>query len=142
VTEGIAFARTLRALEADAFRTSTLGLAAAAILLGAWTWWMFAASVPQYESTTHVRIESRRVLAYFSPAVLARIHVGEPARVHINGTTFAARVQTVATDQAELLLAANPQSPTPASSPASVEIETTRVSRASIALRSLARRNR
>jgi hypothetical protein len=140
VTQGIAFARTLRALEADDFRTSMAGLAAAVILLGAWTWWMFAASIPQYESTTNVRIESRRVLVYFSPEVLARIHVGDTARVYVNGATLAARVQTVATDQAELVLAAN--LPAPAPSAASAEIETARVSPASIGFRTLTRRNR
>ena len=65
MNQGIAFARTLRALDADGFRRSKLGLLIAAILLAAWTWWMLAARVPQYETATNVRIEDGRAIAYF-----------------------------------------------------------------------------
>lgn len=47
MNQGIAFARTIRALEADDFRRSKIGLLIALILLAAWIWWMFAARVPQ-----------------------------------------------------------------------------------------------
>jgi hypothetical protein len=128
MNQGIAFARTLRALDADDFRGSKLGLLVAAILLIAWTWWMLTARVPQYESTTNVRIESGSAIAYFPPDVLTRIQPGQPAIVRIDGATLSARVRMIAPDHAELDLAPNPQSPIPASSSASAEIEVSRVS--------------
>jgi len=144
MNQGIAFARTLRALDADDFRASKLGLLAALVLLIAWSWWMLAARVPQYETTTNVRIESGRALAFFPPDVLNRIQPGEPARVRFDTAVFQSRVQRVTADHAELDLAPNPQPPIPASSSASaeVEVEVSRVSPASIALRTLTRGNR
>lgn len=133
MNQGIAFARTLRALDADDFRASKLGLLVAALLLVAWTWWMFAARVPQYESTTNVRIESGHAIAYFPPDVLTRIHPGQPALIRDEAGTVFARVEATATDQVELALPANRQSRTAAS----VDIETSRVSPAAIVLRTL-----
>src|SRR5277367_3130283 len=100
MNQGIAFARTLRALDADDFRASKLGLLAAVILLAAWTWWIFAARVPQYESTTNVRIEPGRALAYFPPDVLSRLRPGQSALVHTGGSTFPSQVQSIAADHA------------------------------------------
>jgi hypothetical protein len=142
MNQGIAFARTLRALDADDFRASKLGLLAAAVLLIAWTWWMFAARVPQYETTTKVQIEAGRVIAYFPPDALSRLHTGQPATVHVDGAIYPAQVQTVANDHVELGLAANPQSPIPASTSASADVESSRISPAAIALRTLTRGNR
>jgi hypothetical protein len=142
MNQGIAFARTLRALDADDFRASKLSLLTAAILLAAWTWWMFAARVPQYESTTNVQIESGHALAYFPPDVLSHIRADQPAIIRSNDRAFPARVLSIAADHAELGLAPNPQSPIPASSSIAADIETTRVSPAAIALRSLGRRNK
>jgi hypothetical protein len=142
MNQGIAFARTIRALDADDFRASKLGLAAAAAVLVAWTWWMVATRVPQYESTTNVRIESDRAIAYFSSDILGRIHAGQRAVVRFDSAVFPAQVQTVASDHVELVLAPNPQSPIQASSSTSADIETTRVSPAAIALRTLQRGNR
>jgi len=137
MNQGIAFARTLRALNADDFRASKLGLLAAAALLAAWTWWMVATRIPQYESTGNVRIESGRASAYFPPDVLSRVHVDQLAVIHLDGTAFPARVESIASDHADLVLATNPQSPIPASSSTSADVETTRVSPASLALRGL-----
>jgi len=139
MNQGIAFARTLRALDADDFRASKLGLLAAAALLAAWTWWMFAARVPQYESTSNVRIEAGRAIAHFPADVMGRISVGQSALVRVNGSAISSRVQSISSDHIDLALPANPQSPIPASSSASADIETTRVSPASIALRTLGR---
>jgi hypothetical protein len=139
MNQGIAFARTLRALDADDFRSSKLGLLAAAILLIAWTWWMLAARVPQYESTANVRIESGRALAYFPPDAMGRISVGQLAIVHIGDGAFSGRVQSISSDHVGLALPANSQSPTAASSSASAEIEVSRVSPAAIAFRTLTR---
>jgi hypothetical protein len=142
MNQGIAFARTLRALEADDFRTSKFGLLAAAILLGGWIWWMLGASVPQYESTTDVRIEAGRAIAYFPPSALVNVHPGESATVHFDVGTFPAQVQTVAADHVELVLVPNPQSPIPASPSATAEVEVSRLSPAAIALQTLTRGNR
>jgi hypothetical protein len=142
MNQGIAFARTLRALDADDFRASKLGLLAAAVLLVAWLWWMVAARVPQYESTTNVHIQSGQAIAYFPPDVLTRIHANQPAQIRIGGVSFSTHVRTVATDHAELVLAPNPQSPIPASQPATADIETSRLSPAAIALQTLTRGNR
>jgi hypothetical protein len=142
MNQGIAFAQTLRALDADDFRGSKLGLLGAVVLLGAWTWWMCAARVPQYESTSNVRIESGNAIAYFPPNVLTRIHSGEPALVRWGDNTISAQVQTVASDHAELVLDPSPQSPIPASSSVSADIETTRVSPAALALQILGRARR
>ncbi len=141
MNQGIAFARTLRALDADDFRASKLGLLAAVILLVAWAWWMLAARVPQYESTANVRIESGRWIAYFPLDVLSRIHADQSALVHAEGSTFQARVQTVAADHAELAFTSH-QPPATTSTSATAEIEVSHVSPASVALRTLTRGHR
>jgi hypothetical protein len=145
MNQGIAFARTLRALDADDFRSSKVGFAIAAILLGVWAWWMLAARVPRYETTTNVTIEPGRAIAYFPST--SQIHPGQTALVTLGNDTIPARVQTVAPDHAELFFTNNQpttknQQPTTASSSASAEIETTRVSPAAVVLRTLARGNR
>ena len=140
MNQGIAFSRTLRALDADDFRASKLGLLAAVALLAAWTWWLFAARVPQYESTNNVHIESGRAIAYFPST--SGIVIGQPALMHFNGTVVSAQVQSIAPDYVVLVLAPNPQSPIPASSSASIDVEVARVSPASIAFQTLARGSR
>lgn len=143
MNQGIAFARTLRALDADGFGASKLGLLLAALLLIAWSWWMLAARVPQYESTTNVRIESGRAVAYFPADAISRIKVGQPAKVHLVGGAFSSHVQSIASDHIDLALPdTSHQPPATTSTPASAEIETTRVSPAAIALQTLTRGNR
>jgi hypothetical protein len=142
MNQGIAFTRTLRALDADDFRASKLGLLAAAALLIAWTWWMFSARIPQYESSTKVRIDSGQIFVYFAPGALASIRTNQPATVHLGDSSFPARVQSVASDHAELVLTANPQPPIPASAEASAEIEVSAASPASILLRTVGARAR
>src|SRR5580658_2850441 len=105
MNQGIAFARTIRALHADDFRSSKLSLAIAAILLAAWTWWMLAARVPQYESTTNVRLESGRAIAYFSTT--DQIRPGQTAFVTLANDTVTAQVQNVTVDHAELVFTNN-----------------------------------
>ncbi len=136
MNQGIAFARTMRALDADDFRASKFGLLAAAIVLAGWSWWMFAARVPQYESTTNVRIEASHAIAYFSPDALSRIQVDQPAVLRSDGSAFPAQVQTIASDHAELIFT-NHQPPATTSSAATVEIQVSRLSPAAIALRTL-----
>ena len=104
---------------------------------------MFAARVPQYESTTNVRIESAHVIAYFPPTAMGRISVGQPALVHVDGShIFCPGSKRSPLTSVDLILSPNPQSPIPASSSASSDIETTRVSPAAIALRTLTHGNR
>lgn len=136
MNQGIAFARTLRALDADDFRSSKLGFLFVAILLGVWAWWMLAARVPRYETTTSVAIESGRAIAYFPST--SQIHSGQSALVTLGNDTFPARVQAVASDHAELVFTDN-QQPTTTSSSATAEVEVSRISPATIALRTLGR---
>ncbi len=139
MNQGIAFARTIRALDADDFRSSKLGFAIAAILLGAWIWWMLAARVSQYETTTNVRVEPGRAIAYFPST--DRIHAGQAAFVRFDSSTFSARVQAVSSDHAELVFTSN-QPPATPSIPVSADVEVSRTSPASIALQTLTRGNR
>jgi hypothetical protein len=136
MNQGIAFARTIRALDADDFRGSKLSLLMAVILLAAWAWWMLAARVPQYETTTNVRIESGRAIGYFSST--DEIRPGQAAFVTLGRDTVTARVQNVTGDHAELVFTNN-QQPTTISTSASAEIEISRISPAAIAFRALGR---
>jgi hypothetical protein len=137
MNQGIAFARTIRALHADDFRGSKLSLAIAAILLAAWTWWMLAARVPQYESTTNVRLESGRAIAYFSTT--DQIRPGQTAFVTLANDTVTAQVQNVTVDHAELVFTNNQQPRTNHQQPTTARVEISRISPAAIALRTLGR---
>ena len=139
MNQGIAFARTLRALEAGDFRASKLGLLGAVMILGAWAWWMLAARVPQYESSNDVRIASGRAMAYFSADALARIHVGQAAAVHVNGSVFPSRVQAITPDDVELRFTSN-QPPATSLTPATADVEVSQLSPAALAFRTLTRR--
>jgi hypothetical protein len=139
MNQGIAFARTIRALNADDFRGSKLSFAIAAILLAAWTWWMLAARVAQYETTTNVRIESGRAIAYFPST--DQIRPGQTAFVRLGGNTIPAQVQSVTADHAELVFTNN-QQPTTTSTPSAARVEISSVSPAAIALRTLTPGNR
>jgi hypothetical protein len=136
MNQGIAFGRTIRALNADDFGRSKFTLAFAAVLLVAWTWWMLAARLPQYETTTNVRLESGRAIAYFPST--DQIRPGQTAFVTVASDRIPARVQAVASDRAELVFTNN-QQPTTISTSAVAEVEISRTSPASIALRTLGR---
>jgi hypothetical protein len=138
MNQGIAFARTIRALDADDFGRSKFTPALAAILLAAWTWWMLAARVPQYETTTDLRFESGRVIAYFPST--DQIRPGQTAFVTLAGDTIPARVESTAADHADLVFTNN-QEPT-SNQPSAARIEISRTSPASIALRTLGRAHR
>lgn len=130
MNQGIAFARTIRALAADDFRSSKLGLAVAFVLLVAWAWWMFAARVPQYESTTDVRVESGRVFAHFSGP--ANVRAGQPAFVTIGSDKIPARTQNIVGRDAELVFTGRQPTIT-SSAPTWAEVEISRLSPAAIA---------
>jgi hypothetical protein len=136
MNQGIAFARTLRALDTDDFRASKLGLLVAAALLIPWAWWMFGAHLPQYESTTTVRIESGRAIAFFPPDALSRIHADQPAILQFDGKGFPARVRTIGPGGVELVFTSH-QPPVTALTSAIAEVEVSRISPAALALRIL-----
>ncbi len=149
MNQGIAFARTIRALEADDFPTSELALLGVAVFLGAWVWWGLAARVPQYEFTTNVQLAPGGALAYFPARTLSRIHAGQPAFVHTAAVTLSAKVAGVASEAANgtvrvvLELPASPQSPVVNPGQAqSAEVEVARIAPAALALRLLGRANR
>ncbi len=136
MNQGIAFARTIRALDADDFGRSKFTLVFGVILLAAWTWWMFAARVPQYQTTTNVRIESGRAIADFPST--DQIRPGQTAFVTFGSDRIPARVQIVAAGHAELAFTSNRQ-PITTSTSAVAEVETSRISPAAIAFRTLGR---
>jgi hypothetical protein len=141
------FARTLRALDADDFRMSNVVLALAAVLLGAWTWWLFAGRVAQYETSTSVRVEPNRFVATFPARVLDHVRPGQPATVELDGVAVPAKVAAIgmdaATSQVQVILLAATERAAPASAKsaeASVEVES--VSPATLVLRAIGRGNR
>src|SRR5690348_17183 len=88
MTGSIAFARTLRALDADGFRASKLGLLLVGALLACWTWWMLAAHIPRYEIAQNARVDAGSLLAVAEfplGEALARIHPGQQAELRIEG---------------------------------------------------------
>ncbi len=139
MNQGIPFARTIRALDADDFRGSKLGLLLAAVVLGCWLWWALAARVPRYELTTNVQLDpaGQTAVAYFSARAGRPIRTGQPAVIRsgnssIDGTVTAAtptsdgqvRVDVQISQHAKALAA-----------PLAVELEIERISPATIALR-------
>jgi hypothetical protein len=86
-----AFARTMRALDADDFRGSKLGLLLLAVVLAGWVWWMLAAAVPQYETSENALLNvdldsgAPRAIADFPAQVARRIHPGQPAVLQASG---------------------------------------------------------
>jgi hypothetical protein len=96
MTGQIAFARTLRSLDADDSRGSKMGLFFAIILLAAWTWWLFAANIPQYEVSSHTRLDLNHNFAEADFSPTTRIHPGQPAQITTNdGQIIQAQVEKV-----------------------------------------------
>jgi hypothetical protein len=137
MNQGIAFARTIRALDADDFGRSKFTLVFAMILLGAWFWWMFAARVPLYQTTTNVRLESGRAIAYFPST--DQIRTEQIATVTLGSDAIPARVQSVTSDHAELVFTDNQQPRTNNQQPTTARVEISRISPAAIALQTLGR---
>jgi membrane fusion protein (multidrug efflux system) len=67
------FSRTTRALNADTYRRSTLGLIIVMAVLGAWTAWLFMARVAVYEVTDTARLEVDRAVHPVQSPVFGRI---------------------------------------------------------------------
>jgi hypothetical protein len=155
MTGQIAFARTIRALDADDFRASKIGSFFAMVLLAAWTWWFLTPSVAQYSTLSEdVRLKwgpgSHQVTVthltstHIIPEAFLQIHVDQPARLRCDGRTIDARVVhssfwLVHYDTALLILDVPVPVPLPLPSQAAIDIETARVAPATIVLRTLHR---
>ncbi|HEV8038511.1 MAG TPA: hypothetical protein VGP62_06590 [Bryobacteraceae bacterium] len=143
MTGQIAFARTIRALDADDFRAPKLGLFFAIILLALWTWWFFAASIPQHETGINLELNQNTAIADFPPTT--QIHPGQPAQIIMNdGQLINAQVEKVTTEPTTVRIQFNLSPTTPATShqpPATARatIEVNRATPASLVLHALRR---
>ncbi len=142
MTGQIAFARTIRALDADHFRAPKIGSFFAIVLLAAWTWWFFTAPIPEYVTTTRVQLNQNSALADFPPTI--QILSGQHARIiSPNGDIIQAQVENVRDEpnrtQVEFNLLSSAQSPVPSPQPqrAAASIEVNRATPASIVLRAI-----
>ncbi|HLK17674.1 MAG TPA: hypothetical protein VKT81_01925 [Bryobacteraceae bacterium] len=97
MTGQIAFARTLRALDADSFRFPKLGLFFAIAILAAWTWWFLTPSVSNFGG------HAEGTLTWYGPHQVAiavfpeapEIDMGQAVQLHTEGRVLAARVEHV-----------------------------------------------
>ena len=135
----IAFARTLRALDADDFRGSRLGLFVAVVLFAVWIWWSLAARVPVYTTAENARLlQDTEAGVVLCECASSGVRAGQAADVRFADRTIHARVLDVTGKQVKL----RPDSPLPVDlHTASVSIEMERVSPARIVLRTLGRGN-
>jgi len=133
MNQGIPFARTVRALDADDFRTSKLGLLLAAAVLVGWVWWALAARIPQYELSTNVHLgpSGQSAVAYFQPIL---IRIGQQAILRTKISVIDAQVTNTEMKDGRVRVSLRLSSP-PGAEPISAEIEMERVSPATIALR-------
>jgi hypothetical protein len=155
MTGQIAFARTLRALDADNFRAPKLGLFFAIALLAAWTWWFVTPSIPQYftlsenatlrwEPSSHEVVVTHLTSTHIIPPALRQIHLDQPARLRFDDRTIGARVVHSSSwllhyDFALLILDVPLSISPPLPSQATIEIEAGRVSPATLLIRALYR---
>jgi len=138
MNQGIPFARTIRALDADSFRGSRLGLLLAAVVLGCWLWWAFAARVPRYELSTNVTLDPAGQTAVADFPVVARnpIRIGQTAIVRAGSSSIGAVVITATPfgdGQMRVVLQLSPHAAL--AEPIAVELEVERISPATVALR-------
>jgi len=150
-----AFARTMRALDADDFRGSKLGLLLLAAVLAGWVWWMLAAAIPQYETSENALLnvdqDSRapRAIADFPAQSARRIHPGQPAVLQASGTqqSIQAEVSRVAPEGPFVRVTFKLQQPSTSdqsqsTTRATASITVDHVSPATIVLRALGGDNR
>ena len=67
------FSSTMRSLNADRFRRSIAGLLVVAVLLGAWTAWLFLSRVARYETTDSARLEVDRAIHLIQAPYTGRV---------------------------------------------------------------------
>jgi hypothetical protein len=99
MTGQIAFARTIRALDADDFRGSKLGLFFAIVLLALWTWWFFTPSVPNFAGRAEGSLTwygpHQVGFGVFPTEASVPIDVGQNAQIRLGDRTVGARVESV-----------------------------------------------
>ena len=82
----VAFARTLRALNADGYRLTLAALAAAMVLLLAWCVWFFVTEITFFETSQDAYVDDEGfVIAQFDSEKLKRIQRGQTARFRPEG---------------------------------------------------------
>ena len=69
----ISFSHTLRALHADSFRASVIGMIAALVLLSAWLVWFFKAEIPSYRISLKAYITNYETVSAVFPRDEARV---------------------------------------------------------------------
>src|SRR5579871_405579 len=96
MTGRAAFARTLRALDADRFRASEFALLLGAILLAAWLWWFFTPSIistmPEIVALNWHPSTHRVALVNPPPDLFAKLHKGALVQLHLDDRTVRAHV--------------------------------------------------
>jgi len=139
----------MRALDADDFRGSKLGLLLLAVVLAGWAWWMVAAAVPQYEVSENALLNidqdsgPPRAIADFPARVARRIQTGQPAVLQAAGSrqSVEGEVSSVTSEgpfvRVTFKLDASDPSPTGTRATASITVD--HISPATIALRALGR---
>src|SRR5271167_1292305 len=145
MTGQIAFARTLRALDADNFRGSKLSLLLAFAVLALWTWWMFAARIPQYEVANNTQLDLPHNSASADFPQSTHIQPGQHAQITSNdGAILQAEVVNVRNEPTgpthitfNLFQTTVPGYQPPATARATASVEVTRISPAALVLRSL-----
>lgn len=133
MNQGIPFARTLRALDADNFRASKLSLVLAVTIVLAWIWWALVGRVPQYESSTDVSVAAQTAVAVFPGSVTPL----SPAVLRSGGNSILLNVVSAVrtTDGRTRVVLQLPPAGLQLSGPVSAEIEIGRASPATIVLR-------
>jgi hypothetical protein len=146
MTGQIAFARTIRALDADDSRGSKLVLLIAIAVLALWTWWFLTPSIQNFSA-----LAENASLQWSGPHKVAlrhnrfpHIRGGQAARLRFDGHTIIARVVYfgffVTGSETHLVILEVPstiQPPLP--SRATIEVETDRISPATLVLNVLSR---
>jgi hypothetical protein len=128
----VAFARTMRSLSADDFRSPRI-LGILAVILGvAWFWWFFTAQAPRYAVSADARLETdTRVVADFPATAFPRIQIGQAARFRTSEASFrgqVSRVQDRQDGRVRVEIALNTPAGLPFGVPGTVEIEIERLS--------------
>jgi hypothetical protein len=146
MNQGIPFIRTIRALDADDFRPSNLGLFLAAAVLVAWIWWALVARVSHYEISSNVDFNpaGQTASAYFPARATRPVWAGQPAIVRTGNSSITAAVTgTTVTSDGQIRVDLQLSQPAvPLEAPIAVELEVERVSPATIALRAAGLKNR
>jgi hypothetical protein len=98
----IAFAQSLRSLQADRNRVSLVALSLAGLLFLGWLVWFFFAPVTLYETGQIVQTSSDGVVvAHFPLTAQTRLQVGQAVQLHLEGAEQAAAIPATVADIAQ-----------------------------------------